>query len=167
MKDAVLDETTVKEGMDIAKLRLIPSLSALDDKALKLARTCLVMTCKGVSLSAIPDSHLKMVIDHVARDNTGSAAVDVDATFSRKGTYFLHWNKRTGEWSPGIKTPPIASDGRAGGWIFFEAHAGSQVEAKALTERYVSTKGASFKGGIVALSENEAIVTIDGKSITY
>ena len=30
MKDAVLDETTVKEGMDIAKLRLIPSLSALD-----------------------------------------------------------------------------------------------------------------------------------------
>ena len=101
------------------------------------------------------------------KNDQRAVPLDVDSTFLRSGIQFIHWNKRTGEWSPGIAHPPLASDGRRGGWIFFEVKAGSTETARAMAERYIVCKDASFKGGIVGLFDSVAVVTHDGKKIPY
>jgi hypothetical protein len=157
----------IRPGMPLDELRLVPAFSALKDAALRVSRTCLVVTCEGAALCDVPADHLELVRKHAIGSVAGGAPIDVDATFSRSGTQFIHWNKRTGEWSPGIENPPLASDGRKGGWIFVEVKAGSAELARAMAERYVVCKNASFKGGIVALTDTVAIVSLDGKEIAY
>lgn len=157
----------IKPDMDLGELSAVPAFSAFNDAALKVARICLAMTCDGVALAEVPQAHLEMVRAHAIGTVTGSAPLEVDATFSRFGSHFIHWNKRTGEWSPGVSVPPLACDGRRGGWIFFEVKADSSAKARAMAERYVGCKDASFTGGIVALNETMATVTLNGKKIAY
>lgn len=159
--------TTIERGMNLESLRALPIFSALDDKALTVARTCLAMTCEGESLVDVPPAHLEMVRKHAVDGANGPTVVEVEATFSRSGLQFTHWNKRTGEWWPGIGNPPMASDGRRGGWVFFEIKADSPEKAKAMADRYIGCKEASFKGGVVALDETVAIVAFDSKKIAY
>lgn len=150
--------TAISEHIQLSELKTIAELSACSDSELKVVRDSLVMTQDGVDLAEVPSSLIAMIRKHAAAIESGDNKLDVDGTFARSGIQFLHWNKRTNEWSEGIAVPPKASDGRAGGWVFFEVAAPTALSAKAMCDKYITSKGASFKGGMVSLRESTAVV---------
>jgi hypothetical protein len=99
-----------------------------------------------------------MVRAHAVASESDELPFSVDTTFAKSGIQFLHWNRRTTEWSLGVGGPPSASDGRRGGWVFFEIGANSAEAAKALAERYVKSPNAAFTGGLVCLKDMVAYV---------
>ncbi len=127
--------TTISKNMKLADLRSVSFFAGCTEAELKVVRTCLVMTQDGVALSAASPADLEMVRAHAVASESGAGVLSVasvEARFARSSIQFLHWNRRTAEWFLGIGTPPLASDGKRGGWIFFEIKADSAEEAKAL-----------------------------------
>lgn len=153
--------TTISKNMKLADLRSVSFFAGCTEAELKVVRTCLVMTQDGVALSAASPADLEMVRAHAVASESGAGVLSVasvEATFARSSIQFLHWNRRTAEWFLGIGTPPLASDGKRGGWIFFEIKADSAEEAKALAERFINSPGATFTGGTVCLKDSLAYV---------
>lgn len=157
--------TTISKDMKLSDLRAIPAFAACTEPQLKVVRTCLVLSQDGVDLSAVSSADLEMVRAHAVASESGSNLPNVDATFAKSGVQFLHWNRRTAEWSFGIRTPPLASDGKRGGWIYFEIKENSAERAKGLAERYIQSPGAIFTGGIVCLKDS--IAYVKDQTITF
>ncbi|KGG86177.1 hypothetical protein P245_20890 [Comamonas thiooxydans] len=160
-----LKKSVVKPGMALEALRSHPALSNLNDRALQVARTCLVLAFEGLPLDKIPVADLALVHKQALAETSSEASFDVNAVYQRSGIQFINWNKRTGEWSPGIGSPPLASDGRKGGWIFFEVIAATPEQAKAMAQRYVSSKNATVNFEVVALFDEHALV--NGEKVPY
>jgi len=147
----------------LKSLKAIPAFANSTDAELVVARDCLALAQPGVAPDQVPSSLLEMIQRHATDAVSGRNDIDVDGTFARSEMYFLHWNRRTNEWSEGIAEPDKASDGKRGGWIFFEVSAPTMATAKEMCEKYITSKKASFKGGIVTLLDASTAVVGESK----
>lgn len=69
---------------------------------------------------------------------------------------FGNYNRKTGEWCPGLGHPTTGNRSIDRSWVFFEVNAESQEMALVQVKRYCANQNAKFAGMQVTLMDGKA-----------